>query len=181
MGGNMKEVLLNTINRLYGKGDFQYILTKYIDKDYWVSEFSDKVEQIFIDNLTDFSYSKCFSYFIQSSLSMNFRIGSDEFKEYLKENHELTGVMVLISLIAPYSVVKYVRYNYNDGAIQIHESNSPLNKETERINLRILDILNNNGIRTLEESILNVLVPNISLELKEEEVTIFNCLFEDCY
>lgn len=33
----------------------------------------------------------------------------------------------------------------------------------------------------LDEAILNVVVPNISLELKEEDVTIFNCLFEDSY
>lgn len=177
----MKEVLLKTIDRLYGKGDFQYILAKYIDKEYWVREFNEEIEQIFIDNLTDFSYSTCFSYFIQSSLSPNFRIGSDEFNDYLKEKHEITGVMVLISLIAPYSVIKYVRYTYNDGTVKIQEAYSPLNKETERINIRILEILNNNGIQTLDEAILNVVVPNISLELKEEDVTIFNCLFEDSY
>lgn len=62
-----------------------------------------------------------------------------------------------------------------------NEAYSPLNKETERINIRILEILNNNGIQTLDEAILNVVVPNISLELKEEDVTIFNCLFEDRY
>lgn len=156
----MKEVLLNTIDRLYGKGDFQYILTKYINKEYWVSKFNDEVEQIFIDNLTDFSYSTCFSYFIHSSLSPNFKIGSDEFTDYLKEKHEITGVMVLISAIAPYSVVKHVRYKY-DEAVKMHESFSPFNKETERINIRILEILNNNGIQTLDEAILNVVVPNI--------------------
>ncbi len=57
----MKEILLNTINRLYGKGDFQYILAKYIDKGCWISKFNDEIERIFIDNLTDFSYSTCFS------------------------------------------------------------------------------------------------------------------------
>lgn len=95
--------------------------------------------------------------------------------------HEITGVMVLISTIAPYSVVKYVRYNYSNGAVQLHEEYSPLNNETERIGKRTIEILNNNGIQILDETILNVVVPNISLELKEEDVTIFNCLFEDSY
>lgn len=177
----MKEALMNTINRLYGNGDFQYILAKYIDKEYWVSEFNDREEQIFVDNLTDFSYSTCFSHFIQSSLSPNFRIGTDEFNNYLKGKHEITGVIVLISVIAPYSVVKYVRYNYNDGAVQLDEAYSPFNNEIERIGTRIVEILRNNGIQTLDETILNIVVPNISLELKEEDVTIFNCLFEDSY
>lgn len=177
----MKEILLNTIDRLYGKGDFQYILAKYIDKEFWVRKFNDEVERIFVDNLTDFSYSTCFSYFIQSSLSPNVRIGSDEFNNYLKEMQEITGVTILISAIAPYSLVKYVRYNYNNEAVQLHEAYSPFNKETERIGIRIIEILNNNGIQTLDETILNVVVPNIALELKEENVTIFNCLFEDSY
>jgi hypothetical protein len=177
----MKEALLNTIERLYEKGDFRYILSTYIDSDYWVHTFNDEVEQIFIDNLTDFSYSTCFSYFIQSSLSPNFRVGSDEFNDYLKEKNEITGVMVFISVIAPYSVVKYVRYHDNDGAIQMHEAYSPLDNETERIHIRMLEILNNHGIQKLDDDLLHVVVPNISLELKEEDVTIFNCLFEDTY
>ncbi|KQU63321.1 hypothetical protein ASG66_02600 [Bacillus sp. Leaf406] len=177
----MKEVLLNTIDRLYAKGDFQYILSTYIDKDYWARTFNDEVEQIFIDNLTDFSYSTCFSYFIQSSPGPNFRVGSDEFNDYLKGKNEITGVMVLISVIAPYSVVKYVRYHDNDGAIQMHEANSPLDNETERIHIRMLEILTNHGIQKLDDDLLHVVVPNISLELKEEDVTIFNCLFEDSY
>ncbi|AKG36653.1 hypothetical protein [Paenibacillus durus] len=177
----MKDELLNTIERLYGKGDFQYILAKYIDKQYWDSKINNELEQIFVDNLTDFSYSTCFSYFIQSSLSLNFRFGSNEFNDYLKEKNEITGVMVLISVIAPYSVIKYVRYNYIDGAVQLYEAYSPLNKETERNGKRILEILNENGIKNLDETILNIVVPNVSLELKEEDVTIFNCLFEDSY
>lgn len=176
-----KEILLNTIYRLYGKGDFQYILAKYIDKEFWARKFNEEVKGIFVDNLTDFSYSTCFSYFIQSSLSSNFSIGSDEFNDYLKEMQEITGVTVLISAIAPYSVVKYVRYNYNNEAVLLHEAYSPLNKETEKIGIRIMEILNINGVETLDEPILNVVVPNISLELKEDDVTIFNCLFEDTY
>lgn len=177
----MKEVVLNTIDRLYGKGDFQYILAKYIDKQYWVNQFNDEVEQIFVDNLTDFSYSTCFSYFIQSTLSPIFKIGSDEFNDYLREMHEIRGIMVLISAIAPYSVVKYVRYNYNNGAVHLNEAFSPPDKETQQIGTSIIGILIKNGIQNLDETILNVVVPNISLELKEEDVTIFNCLFEDSY
>ncbi len=64
------------------------------------------IQFVFVDTLTDFNYSKCFSYFIQSSEGAT--IGSDGFKNYLKEEKEITGVLVLISAIAPYSVVKYV-------------------------------------------------------------------------
>ena len=175
------EDLLKTIERLYSKGDFQYILARYIDKQYWTSKINEELDQIYLDNLTDFSYSTSFSYFIQSSLNPNLKLGSDKFNDYLKKNFEIKGVMVLISVIAPYSVVKYVRYNYDDGAIQLYEEYSPLDKETERIGKGILSLLNKNGIKNLDESVINLGVPNISLELKEEDVTIYNCLFEDSY
>ncbi|MNT89848.1 hypothetical protein D3C72_2306480 [compost metagenome] len=87
--------------------------------------------------------------------------------------------MVLISAIAPYAVVKYVKYTYHDRTIQLHEEYSPLDKETERIGNSILKLLDKNGIEKIDESVLNVVVPNISLELKEEDVTVYNCLFED--
>ncbi|MEJ9217664.1 hypothetical protein ACXFAU_16695 [Paenibacillus glucanolyticus] len=177
----MRDDVLRTIERLYGKGDFQYTLAKYVDKQYWVSKIEDELEEVFVDNITDFSYSTCFSYFIQSSLNPKLRLGSDEFNDYLKKNFEIKGVMVLISVIAPYSVVKYVRYYYNDGAVQLHEEYSPIDKETERFGKYILELLNKNGIENLDETVLNVEVPNISLELKEEDVTIYNCLFEDSY
>lgn len=34
-------------------------------------------------------------------------------------------------------MVKYVRCNYNDEAVQIHEAYSLLDKETERMNIRV--------------------------------------------
>lgn len=49
----MKEVLLDTVYRLYNKGDFQYILAKYIDMDFWIRKFYDNVDQFFVDNLTE--------------------------------------------------------------------------------------------------------------------------------
>ncbi|MGP1910118.1 hypothetical protein ACTSEZ_18255 [Metabacillus sp. JX24] len=159
----------------------EYVLAKYVDKGYWVSQLYNEVEEIFIDNLTDFSYSTCFSYFIQLTLSSNYRIGSEEFTHFLKEKKEIIGVMVLISSIAPYAAIKFSKYTFKDGAVHLHETYSPLNKETERISERIIEILNSDGIQSLEESILNTLVPNVSLELKEKDVTIFNCLFEDNY
>lgn len=174
----MKEILLKKIDSLYRQGDFQYILAKYIDRDYWFDTFNDKVDQIFIDNMTDFNYSTCFSYFIQSTLFPVFTIGNNKLTDYLKEGNESMGVMVLISVIAPYAVIKYSRYTYTNGAVQLHEAYSPLNHETKRIGESIQNILHNSGIQALDENILNVTVPDISLELKEENVTIFNCLFE---
>ncbi|WP_144511090.1 hypothetical protein [Bacillus sp. FJAT-22090] len=177
----MMEDLLNKIEKLYGKGDFQYVLAKYVDKEYWFSKISEELENIIIDNITDFSYSTSFTYFIQSSSNPNSRIGSDEFTENLKKVSELNGVMVLISVIAPYSVVKYVKYQNKDDAILLHEQYAPLDKETERIGKGILELLKRNEIKNLDKNILDVEVPNVKLELKENNVTVYNCIFEDNY
>ncbi|WP_433709064.1 hypothetical protein [Paenibacillus illinoisensis] len=43
----------------------------------------------------------------------------------------------------------------------------------------MIHILDENGVLALDKKILDVIVPNISLELKKEKAPIYTCLFED--
>ncbi|HDR7206822.1 TPA: hypothetical protein QCW56_005469, partial [Bacillus cereus] len=45
----------------------------------------------------------------------------------------------------------------------------------------ILKLLDSNGIKNLDKETLSIEVEDVSLELKETGVTIYNCLFEDEY
>ncbi|MCL6615754.1 MAG: hypothetical protein K6T39_01250, partial [Anoxybacillus ayderensis] len=108
-------------------------------------------------------------------------VSKDEFIEYIREHTYLNGLFVYISAIAPFAAIKYVRYEYVDGNVRMQEQYEPFDKETEQIGEDIFNLLECNSVQVLEKNILDVEVPSVSLELREEEVTVFHCLFEDSY
>ncbi|OAT72583.1 hypothetical protein [Parageobacillus thermoglucosidasius] len=177
----MKQNVLNTIEQLYHYGDFGYVLLNYVDTNVWANKITHQIKGINVENLTDFNYSKCFTLYIIPSIHPKIKIGTDKFREYIREHTYLNGLLVYISAIAPFAAIKYTRYEYVDGEIEMQEQYQPFDEETERIGKDILKLLENEGIQILEKSLLEIEVPNISLELREEEVTVFHCLFEDSY
>lgn len=177
----MKQNVLNTIEELYHCGDFGYVLFNYVDTNVWTNKFTHEIKDIHIDNLTDFNYSKCFTLYIQSSIHPRLQIGTDKFNSYIRENFYLNGLLVYISAIAPYAAIKYIKYEYVEDDVEMQEQYQPFDETTKQIGNEILKYLENEGIQLLEKNLLEIEIPNISLELREEEVTIFNCLFEDSY
>ncbi|MBP2000009.1 hypothetical protein J2Z69_001028 [Paenibacillus shirakamiensis] len=176
----MKDEVLSTIEGIYKNGDLGYILSKYIDRDYWNHDLY-RIEGLEFDNLTDFNYAKCFSYFIYQSVGTKLTIGDRDLDNYVKTNLELHGMLFYISLVAPYVSVQYVRYFYDNGDINLEENETNAKKETQQLGVKILGLLNEKGITHLTKDILEIVVPSVSLELKEKNPTIFHCLFEDSY
>lgn len=177
-GEFMVKSILQTIEQLYN-GDFGYILMNYVDKNIWFNKMTQEMKELHVENLTDFNYSKCFTLYITSSTHPE--VSTDEFIEYISQHTYLNGLLVYISAIGPFAAIKYVRYEYVDGNVGMREQYEPFDKETEQISKDVFNLLDSRGIRVLEKNILDIEVPNISLELKEENVTIFHCLFEDSY
>lgn len=176
----MKENLLKIINKVYS-GDFQYVLSRYVNRNYWNDILEKELVTSYIDNLTDFSYSTCYSFFIYPRNGKKIQVGSDEFKKYLENNGIKNIVSIQVSAIAPYAVLKYFSYFYEKGNIKLQEQNEPVDEESREISSSIQKLLNAYNITVIPVELLDVEVPNISLELKESETTIYNCLFEDSY
>lgn len=177
----MKQNILNTIEELYHSGDFGYVLFNYVDTNIWANKFNLEFKDIQVDNLTDFNYSKCFTLYIQSSELPELKFGTDEFSSYIKEKNYLNGLVIYISAIAPYAAIKYIRYEHVEEDIEMQEQYQPFDEPTQQIGNEIMKYLKSERIQILERGLLEVEIPNISLELREEKVTVFNCLFEDEY
>ncbi|WP_143188034.1 hypothetical protein [Thermoactinomyces sp. DSM 45891] len=167
--------------RLYSNRDFQYYLS-YVDRKYWENKLINAIKDIGIDNLTDFNYATCFSLFVYpSDIGVKLSIGGRNFANYLAEHKVLNAVMIRISAIAPYSVIHYWKYEHADEGNKLTESAHSLDEFTQRVGEGIKDFLQQFDVKQIPEECLNIVVPDISLELKEENATIFNCLFEDNY
>lgn len=176
----MKEKVLHDINRIYKNGYVEYILYKYIRKDYWYLSLKEYFPNSTIENLTDFNYSKCFTMCINISCTKA-HIGTSEFGEYIKTNDSLDRVQLQISVLAPYATIKYVRYKLIDGKITYSDSLKPYKEKDSLLGNKIIEFLKINNLIVLGEDILSLQVPQVGLELRKENVTVYHCLFEDEY
>ncbi|MBA4603756.1 hypothetical protein [Thermoactinomyces mirandus] len=166
---------------IYHHGDFGHVLLNYVNVHVWAKKIAHHIKNINIDNLTDFNYSKCFTLYITPSFHPKIEIGTDEFSSYIRKCTYLNGLMVYISAIAPFAAIKYVKYEYIDGEIVVQEQYQPYDEKTGEIGKDILKLLEDHRIKVLGRKLLETVVPNVSLELRKKEVTVFHCLFEDGY
>lgn len=176
----MLESVLNDIKRIYKKGDIRYSLNKYVDKDYWTSTIRKNLNNYSIENLTDFSYSSCFTIFINIS-ETDVRVGTPEFDNYVISFGVLYRLNLQISILAPYSTFKYVKYEYVDNKINYNESYLPFLEQHSVLGTEVKRFLNLYNLKLLDEKVLSTEIQDVVLELRENNVTVYHCLFEDGY
>lgn len=172
--------MFNDINRVYKKGDIKYLLSKYIDINYWENELSTFFPNKGIENFTDFNYSTCFTMYINIS-DTSAKIGTQEFDDFIIGNGCAYRVQVQISVIAPYATVKFIKYEYDGKRIKFTSKNSPFLEEHLIISNKVNQFLYKFNLELLGDEVLSLQVADVSLELRQENVTVYNCLFEDEY
>lgn len=176
----MNETVLNTVEALRKNGDYQYILSKYVDSGYWFNKINNYFEEFYVENLTDFNYSTCFTIYLNISKN-NFKVGTEEFNNYIRENQYLYRVKIQISAIAPYAIYEFIKYTYENQIIIMKSSFTPFIKEHYFLEDKVIEFLNMSNFTILDETLLSIEIPNISLEMRKNKVTVYHCLFEDEY
>jgi hypothetical protein len=182
---NKEGIILNNsvfedIYKVYKKGDIKYLLNRYIDANYWQNELRIFFPNNNIENLTDFSYSTCFNIYINIS-DISAKTGTQDFNNFIIDNECMYRVQVQISTIASYANVKYIKYEYEGGNIKLVSKSSPFDECQLTISNKVNEFLRKFNLELLSDEILSLEVADISLELREENVTVYNCLFEDEY
>jgi hypothetical protein len=171
--------IINKIIRVYTEGNLSYILNKYIDKNYWNEQLKLYFGELYIENMTDFNYSKCFTFGINIS-DVKAKLSDDQFEEYLKKNSYLYRIEIQISLLGPYIRYIYLKYSLNDQKkVILNSNNKPFNMEHSIYADKLNCFINNEKLNLLGDDILKTKVPGITLELREGDVSVYNCLFED--
>ena len=168
------------IEGIFDRGELDYLLYKYVNRDYWTIKLYEIFSNTYyIDNVTDFNYNKCFSIYINLS-DIKARAGEKEFDDYITENKNLYRASIEISALAPYCVLKYLRY-YKREEIKCEVKDIPYCEEHIKFDREIRKFLFKNNITILDDDTLMIEIPGKSLELKEAPVSVYNCLFEDTY
>jgi hypothetical protein len=152
----------------YLKKDIQYLLKGYG-----------------IKNETDWNYDNCFSFAILLHEGVPYRAGSKAAAIQLTE--QLGGTVDVLwlelSVMGPYYTYSFSRRTYDASLDEFdHQSSDrPFCAEHVTVLKRVVDYCERKGFRKLDKSLLERIVPGVTLELAEEEgtVTVYNCLFMD--
>lgn len=176
----MERKILDVVDMLRKRGDYQYILSRYVDGAFWMDSLQKYLQGMYIENLTDFNYSTCFTMYLNIS-NTNTKAGTEEFISFVKQNLYLYRLKVQISAIAPYAVYKFVRYTFDNYEIKVSESFTPFIEEHRFLVEMIAEFLTSSGLTILDEDMLSIEIPDISLEMRKSHVTVYHCLFEDEY
>lgn len=170
--------IIKVIESVYKNGDLTFLISSYVDKDYYLKSFKELFVGKHIENMTDFNYSKCFSICINLS-DIDSPIGSQQFEQFITDSGNIYRVDVHLSVIAQYAVVKYLKYEIKDNKVVVQSSNTPYLPNQNDFDDKIKEFLNGKGYMLLDDVELTKAVPGIVLELQEATPSVYNCLFED--
>ncbi|MEC0233843.1 hypothetical protein P4H71_05680 [Paenibacillus kribbensis] len=170
--------IIRVTENVYNNGNLSFLLSSYVDRDYYLQNFRELFVGKHIENMTDFNYSKCFSICINLS-DIDSPIGSQQFEQYITENGNVYRVDVQMSVIAPYAVVKHLKYEIKDNRVVVQSSNVPFLPNQNMYDEKIKGFLSGKGYALLDDVELTQAVPAIVLELQEDTPSVYKCLFED--
>ncbi|MBC1531083.1 hypothetical protein HCJ07_12060 [Listeria booriae] len=170
--------LIKEIENIYRNNSIGFLLFKYINRNY----YDHMIQDIFIDktfeNGTDFNYSKCFNLTINLS-DIDVPLGSAAMNEFLKKEIALYRLEIQISLLAPYAMRKYLKYELIEGQLQLSSSDEPYLEEFEGEEVLVHRFMREIGYCLLNDETLKSRVSNVVLELQKGVPSVYNCLFED--
>ncbi|MFB5764064.1 hypothetical protein [Paenibacillus medicaginis] len=172
------ESVLKVIENIYKNSDLSFLLSSYVARDYYLQDFRELFAGNKIENMTDFNYSKCFSICVNLS-DLDSPFGSQGFDQFISENGNVYRVDVLMSVIAPYAVVKYLKYEKKENKVVVLSSNIPFLTNHNYFDEKLRQLLSNKNYKLLDDDVLTKSVPGIVLELQEFTPSVYNCLFED--
>lgn len=165
----------NSIRTLYSDYDFSYLANKYIDKNYWLKHIKEYFSKENIENLTDFNYSKCFTYHIDLSNS-NLRIGTKEFELYLNKGHQLYRLEVMISVLAPYISYHFFKYSLENDSINLQGKTTPFVDEHKIYLEKIRLFSKSNKLKILTDDCLK---SKIEVPAYSSSASVYKLLFEN--
>lgn len=174
---SMNIELQEYITNVYSKGMFTYLLENYVDKEIWLNNITTHFNDCSITNLTDFNYSKCFTILINFS-SIEKEIGTEEYNLYLR-TEVMYGIRIEISTLGRFAAIWYIKHFIRDNKEEYVQNETPFLPEHERFERLLNLFLVNNRLHRLNEKEMSLRIPEVSLELSQDNTTVYHCLFHD--
>ena len=171
-------VLYKQVQSIKSIFDYSYILNTYIDNNYW----ADRIKNIFnvnqVDNLTDFNYSKCFSYHVDIN-NEGLKIGHSDFDKFLKDHGLIYRIEILISVLGPFITTHFFKYTMESGEVILKSSNKPFEDIHNIFSVKIIEFCRKFFLKMISDEDLRKTINDISLEVAGKSPSIYNIFFDD--
>lgn len=141
-------------------------------RKYWNEKMKEVFPDQYFDNLTDFNYSTCFTYFIGCD-GCEFRLGSKELSAYLKDGNTAYYVKVQMSLREPVMCIVFCKYEGSGTAF--FTSESPYTQSQQSVYRRLTELAKKNDFKIVLCSELMKKIVCIS----DKQQNAYNYLFEE--
>lgn len=130
-------------------------------------------------NLTEFDYGRSYRYqLVLSSDPDAAALDRKKLAQAVKRSGSIEFLDLAISVIAPYCLLRYVRYTWQQGKVQEQRSDRPFSPALEDASRRVLGFLQGYRIHALDPAIAALPVPDVQTDLMETgEATVSDCLF----
>ncbi len=164
-----------------------YTLFKYVDKNKWVNELKSCFGVQFVDNLTDFNYSRGFLYCINEG-GIEIVLNTGQLYEYLCEHKTLDRLFIYMSTLAPFITYEYMQYQFikselplihKNQQIHLRRDHHPSDDFNDFVESGMEKFCENNGLLIVKEKDLRTRIEGISLEVSGDKATVFDFFFED--
>ncbi|MCA5011789.1 MULTISPECIES: hypothetical protein [unclassified Enterococcus] len=170
---------INFVKRSLNVGDYGYTLRKYIKPDIWDAVLFSELQNLTVERMTDFNYSRCFSYYILEDLELKNPFFSEKATNEIMDRGYIEFISLKISAISPFFYLERAMYSKGKEKLELAHIKKFRNSLLEKEMVRIQNKLEQHDLFRIDPSELKLKLPNIPLEDYEvDQVTYFSYLFE---
>jgi hypothetical protein len=167
------------VNRTLKEGVYGYTLRKYVNIDTWDHILINNLDGIKFVQMTDFNYSRCFSYYFMEDIELKQDFFSPEAKKEVINRGYIEFINLSISAISSFYIIEKAKYVADGDKLKIEDidefSNVVLKKKFEELKLKISE----ENFMLVNSDELRIPLKNVPLDDYEaDQVTYFSYLFE---
>lgn len=167
------------VNETLAEGDYGYALRAFVRANSWDDILLKNMENIRFENMTDFNYSRCFSYMFIEDIGLEKGFFTKESTKVIVERGYIEFISLKISAISPFCYIDRAKYQANGDSLDIADLEAFGNSALEKKYIELKQTLADNNLLLVEPDELNIHLENVPLEnVEPEDVTYGRYLFE---
>ena len=148
-----------------------------------IHRYDAEIEALFPDgrvvNITEFDYGRAYRYQIVLSRDPDAaNLDDDALSRALSRLKRIEVLNVALSVLAKYSLIRYLTYTRQGGEIEETWTDAPVTAGQREAANRVLGWLSENRFQLVSNDVASCVVENVATELCDEgDATVADCLF----
>ena len=176
---NSMKAIQTTDYRLKEGSIFGYTLMKYVSPDYWDNIIKPANKEMVFENLTDYNYSRCFSYMFMEDIHLKSPFFTKEATQEVIKRGYIELISLKISIISPFYTIDRAMYQADGERLKINYIEEFKNEILEKKYQELKRVVEAEDYYLVDPDDLRIPLENVPIEnVEPENVTYGRYLFE---